>query len=280
MIARICPGAVVVTLPLNRGYAGGLNAGLQIAGGEWILTVGDDATVQPGAVAAMLAAGSTASDVGAVAAKMLFADPRRDRIINSAGLEIDRLGIAVDRLIGAPEDSGEHGLTEVFGVSGGAALYRRRMLDDIGGFDATFGVYLEDADIAWRARIGGWRSLYEPAAVVLHHHSATTRHRSDYKSFHVGRNRVRMLARNATTSHLVRYAPLMLLYDLAYVAYGLAVDRTTAPLRGRARGVLEWRRYRAGFARRDVQLAPVRGLRAALRRNAAVADRGGGEPPS
>jgi GT2 family glycosyltransferase len=275
LAAELCPEAIVVTLTTNDGYTGGLKAGLEVATGEWVLTIGDDATVEPGAVSKMLAAGSSAARIGSVAAKMLFADRSGAGVINSAGLEIDRLGVATDRLLGAPSAASEPKTTEVFGTSAGGALYRRAMLDDIGGFDATFGAYLEDADVAWRARAAGWRCVYEPAAIVLHHHSATARHRSDYKYFHVGRNRVRMLAKNASTRHLLRWAPLMVLYDLAYVAYVLAVDRTTAPIKGRLKGLRDWRRYRSG--RRplgEVELAPVGGLRLALRRNASVAAHG------
>jgi GT2 family glycosyltransferase len=276
-ITELCPSARIVTLTENRGYAGGVVAGLDAARGEWALTIGDDATIEPGAVVAMLAAGRSADDVGSVAAKMLFVDRAEGNIVNSAGLEIDALGTAVDRLVGVPSAQADREITEVFGTSGGAALYRRAMLDGIGGFDTSFGVYLEDADVAWRARMAGWRCLLEPRAIVHHHHSATTRHRSDYKYFHVGRNRVRMLAKNATLGHLVRYAPLIVLYDLAYVTYALAVDRSTAPIRGRIQGLRDWRRYRAtGHIRRPVQLAPARGLRAALGRNAAVVPGGSG----
>jgi GT2 family glycosyltransferase len=270
IVGEICPQARVVTVTENRGYAGGLLAGLEVAGGEWILTIGDDATIEPEGVAALLATARSGDDVGSVAAKMLFAG-RVEDTVNSAGLEIDRLGTAVDRLVGAPALQAETHTTEVFGTSGGAALYRRAMLDAIGGFDETFGVYLEDADVAWRARMAGWRCLLEPRAVVHHHHSATTRHRSDYKYFHVGRNRVRMLAKNATVGHLLRWGVPIVLYDLAYVVYALVVDRSTAPIRGRAQGLRDWRRYRAaGQVRRPVALAPARGLRAALGRNAAI----------
>ena len=271
LIASICPEAVLVTLATSQGFSGGVEAGLEVATGEWILMIGDDATVEPNAVNKMLAAGLSASRIGSVAAKMLFADRSHGSVINSAGIEIDRLGTASDRLVGEPEWAGETETTEVFGTSGGGALYRRAMLDEIGGFDATFGVYLEDADIAWRARSAGWRCLYEPAAIVHHHHSATTRERSDYKYFHVGRNRVRVLAKNATSRHLIRWAPLMVLYDLAYVAYALVMDRSTAPLRGRIAGLREWRLYRATRSqRRDVELAPARGLWRALRRKTSV----------
>jgi hypothetical protein len=65
-------------------------------------------------------------------------------------------------------------------------------------------------------------------------------------------------------------------YDVAYVCYALAVDRSTAPLRGRVRGLRDWREYRAsGRPRSAVALARPRGLRAALGRNAAVRSKRG-----
>lgn len=270
LVARMAPAATVVTLRRNQGYAGGLNAGLEQSSAQWVLCVGDDATMEPDAVAQMLQAGSDSPDIGSVAACMLFADSSAGGRINSAGLEIDCLGIAYDRLLGAPREDGETLPTEVFGTSGGAALYRREMLEETGGFDDSFHLYLEDADLAWRARAHGWRCIYQPRAVVHHHHSQTSRHRSDYKYFYVGRNRVRMLAKNATTAQLLRYAPLMVLYDLGYVAFAMIADHSTAPLRGRVEGLKEWRRYRSlGTLRASLKLSPVRGVRAALRRNAA-----------
>ncbi len=63
----------------------------------------------------------------------------------------------------------------------------------------------------------------------------------------------------------------MLLYDTAYVSYVGARQRTAAPLKGRLRGIREWRRYRATGRplRQPVELSPVQGLRAALRRRSA-----------
>jgi len=270
LVSSACPQARVVELDVNRGYSGGLNAALQSSRGKWIFCMGDDATVERGAIRWMLNAGETSAQIGSVAARMLFADSARGGVINSAGLEIDRLGTAYDRLLGASRDAGEPTLTEVFGTSAGAALYRREMLEETGGFDESFVVYLEDADLAWRARAQGWRCVYEPQAVVHHHHSQTTTHRSSYKYYHVGRNRIRLLAKNATTRHLLRYAPLMVLYDLAYVAYALIADHSIAPLRGRLRGLTEWRRYRnTDTVRAPLELRPTRGVREALRRNTA-----------
>ena len=55
--------------------------------------------------------------------------------------------------------------------SGSAALYRRAMLEEIGGFDAAFFLYCEDTDLGLRARWAGWKCLYVPEAVVEHHYS-------------------------------------------------------------------------------------------------------------
>jgi GT2 family glycosyltransferase len=145
------------------------------------------------------------------------------------------------------------------------------MLEELGGFDVSFFGYLEDVDLAWRARMAGWRALYEPTAVGYHHHSATFGHGSATKYFLVGRNRVRLLAKNATTRQLLKYGPWMLAYDIAYVAFVGTRRRTLAPLRGRLAGLRDWRAYRrAGArARRPVELAPVAGLSSALNRDRA-----------
>ena len=171
-------------------------------------------------------------------------------------------------MLGEPATASETGVTEVFGASAAAALYRREMLDEIGGFDESFFAYLEDTDVAWRARMAGWRCVHAPAAVARHHHSATLGHGSPAKHLLVGRNRVRMLAKNATSKHLARYALGMIAYDLAYIAFAGATSRTIAPLQGRASGLSHWLEdRRSNVVRRPTELAKPFGFRGALRRN-------------
>ncbi len=259
----------LLELASNRGFAAAVNAGVAASSGEWLLLLNNDATIEAGAVEALLAAAEGHDDVGSLAAQMRFA---RGGAINSAGIGVDRLGVAFDRHIGAAPDAGDQSVTEVFGASAGAALMRRSMLEQIGGFDESFFMYLDDVDVAWRARMHGWRCLYVPQAVVHHHHSASSVHGSSFKHFHVGRNRVRLLAKHAPASHLVRYGLPMLAHDVAYVGVAAITDRTLAPLRGRVRGLREWGAYRAaGRDRRPVQLAPVQGPRRALARRQAAA---------
>jgi GT2 family glycosyltransferase len=262
-------GIDIVYEPENIGFAPAVGKGVRRARSEWVALLNDDATVEPQAFARMLAAGTSATDVGSVAAQMRFSD--RPQIINSAGIEVDRLGVAYDRLLGQPLSTSETETVEVFGASGGSAIYRRAMLDDIGGFDESFFAYLEDVDVAWRARMKGWRCLYVPSAVVFHHHSATLGHGSERKYYLVGRNRVRLLAKNASSAQLRRYGLWMLANDLAYVTFVALMKLTLAPLRGRFSGLREWKRYRRAGAenRRAIPLVRVSGVRAALRRQRA-----------
>ena len=120
-------------------------------------------------------------------------------------------------------------------------LFRRAMLDEIGGFDASYFAYLEDADLAWRARMAGWRCLLAPGAVGLHHHSATLGHGSSAKHFLVGRNRVRSLAKNATERQLRSGLARIVAYDLLHASYASLASRSLAPLSGRLHGLAEWR---------------------------------------
>jgi GT2 family glycosyltransferase len=111
------------------------------------------------------------------------------------------------------------------------------MLQEVGLFDEDFFAYLEDVDLAWRARRLGWRCLYVPAARVLHRHSATSQEGSPFKSFHLGRNKVWLVAKNYPFRLLWYVVPLVVLYDLAAVLYALVARRDVHALRGRLAGL-------------------------------------------
>jgi GT2 family glycosyltransferase len=268
VVRREFPDALLVENDANVGFPAAVNAGIARTSGEWIALLNNDATIDESALRRVFAE-PIPRDVGSIALQMRFA--RRPDLVNSAGLGLDRLFVAHDRLLGQPATNGPARRAEVFGASGGAALVRRAMLHDVGGFDGRIFLYLDDVDLAWRARMRGWRALHVPDAIVWHHHSVTTLHGSAFKYFHVGRNRVRLLARNADRGQLLRRAPAILAYELAYVAYALVVDRTVAPVRGRIAGLREWRALRAEGAelRRPIELPRREGFRAALRRRRA-----------
>jgi GT2 family glycosyltransferase len=266
-----------VRLRRNRGFAGNVNAGVRAARGEVVCLLNNDAQADPGWVSACVETLQAGPTLGAVASKIVFADVRT---LNSAGDLLGRDGAPRQRGVGQPDGPAWNRVAPVFGASGGAALHRRRMLDAVGGIDDSYFFGLEDVDLAWRARMAGWRSLYAPSAVVHHRHGATGSHGSDLKYFHVGLDRVRTLAKNADRRQLLRYGVQIVAFDVAYVAFVALVDRSLAPLRGRLAGLREWRQVRAANAarRRPIELERRQGLVAALRRRRAwLAD--SGRPP-
>ncbi len=242
-IRRHWPDVRLIESGSNVGFAGGVQRGVAASSGDWVALVNDDARIEPDALARLLAAGAQDERIGSVAAQVRFKS--NPSLINSAGIEVDSLGIATERLSGRPSTEAQHAC-EVFGASGCFALYRAAMFNTVGGLDERFFAYLEDVDLAWRARAAGWIAVYEPAGVAYHHGSASSGEGSAGKYFLVGRNRVRLLVRNATTGQLARALPGILLYDLAYIAYVAVSDRTLAPLRGRIAGLREWRSFRSG----------------------------------
>ena len=118
--------------------------------------------------------------------------------------------------------------------SGSAALYRRAMLAEVGGFDESFFLYCEDTDLGLRARWAGWKCLYVPLAVVEHHYSHTAGGASPLKAYYVERNRLFVLAKNFPARMLAR-APWVTLARYAWHAWYLLEGRGSAA-RFRAEG--------------------------------------------
>lgn len=248
----------------NLGFAGGVMLGVRSTDAPFVATVNDDCIVEPESLQALVAA-ATGPNVGSAAGVLVFAD--RPGVVNSAGISVDAHGVASERLVGRPVEAVTAG--DVFGASGGFALYRREMLDAVGGLDESFFAYLEDADLAWRARMTGWRAVLAPSARATHAHSAVLGHASAQKHYLVGRNQIRMIAKNATRGQLVRHGPAIVAYATAYVLFAAVAHRTLAPLRGRIAGLREWRTYRRSSTQRPALLDPPAGLRAALARDRA-----------
>ena len=198
---------------------------------RYCVLLNNDTVAEPDWLGALVAAAEGRPRVGSVASTMLFAG-RPDRVA-SAGMTAHRDGLALDRGVGWSVATLPRTPQPVFGASAGAALYRRALLDDVGLFDGSFFSYLEDADLAWRARLRGWRAVWAPGARVLHEVSATGGQGSPFKSYHLARNRVWLIVKNLPGATLARCWPYILRYDLLALAYG-AARGDVALIRGRA----------------------------------------------
>lgn len=206
----------VIMLPANRGFAGGTNAGIAVATHDLLLLCNDDALVEPGSIAALWSALAHAPNVGAVAGVLL--NSRRPCVVASAGIAVRRDGVALDHAIGQHVANLPTAPHPVFGASGGFALLRRALLTDCGTFAASFFNYLEDADLAWRARLRGWETVVAPGARARHVCSASG---SGLKQRLLARNRLRLVVRCMPTPLLTECLPSIALYDALAVMYGL-----------------------------------------------------------
>jgi GT2 family glycosyltransferase len=235
-VAANYPGAHVMRLSENAGFAAANNLAIRQSSGAYVALLNNDAYAEPDWLTRLIEAAEGDPSVGMCASKMVFAC--RPDVINSTGICVDRAGIAWDRHGGEADDDRETQPVEIFGACGGAALYRRAMLDEVGLLDEDFFAYLEDVDLAWRAQRAGWRCLYVPAARVYHAHSATGVEGSPFKSFQLGRNKVWLLAKNYPFKQLWMYTPLVAIYDFAAVTYALVGRRDVHALRGRLAGLV------------------------------------------
>jgi GT2 family glycosyltransferase len=186
------PGVRVIENARNAGFGGAINQGIQASSGRYVATLNDDAVAHPRWLEALVCALERRPDAGMCASQVrLFGEPRLD----SAGMLMAGDGSSKQRGQGRPPEDFPVA-EEVLFPSGSAALYRRTMLEDVGGFDADFFLYCEDTDLGLRARWRGWKCLYAPEAVVEHHYSHSAGGASPLKAYYVERNRLFVVAKN------------------------------------------------------------------------------------
>src|SRR5579871_3385619 len=177
----------------NRGFCAANNQGFAAASGELIALLNNDAEVDAGWLSALAGALDDRPDVGMAASKILvYEDPRR---IDKAGHLIYPDGQNRGRGTGELDRGQFDRIEEVLWPDGCAAMYRKPLLDQIGGFDEDFFAYGDDAELGLRARIAGWTCLYTPHAVVRHHRGSTLGVRSSRRLELIERNRVLLAAK-------------------------------------------------------------------------------------
>jgi len=176
----------VVHAPGNVGYARGANLGIAACRAPVVAVLNPDVEIEPGTAAALLARLDREGDLGALG----------PRIINSDGTDYPSA-----RSLPTAVDAAGHGLLGLFWpgnpftrryrhldadpdlprdvdwVSGAAVWLRRDALDDVGGWDERYFMYMEDVDLCWRLRSAGWRVAYEPAGRVAHVQGASASRR-------------------------------------------------------------------------------------------------------
>ena len=209
-------GARVIRNRENRGFCAANNQGIAAAHGAFIALLNNDAEAEPDWLAELHRACSREPEIGMAASKVLVWE--NPKIIDKAGHLIFPDGQNRGRGTGALDKGQFDREEEVLWPDGCAAMYRRSMLDEIGGFDEDFFAYGDDAELGLRARIAGWRCWYTPRAIVRHHRGATMGKGSEARLKLIERNRL-LLALKLFPWSLLALNPF---YYLLRIAAGAA----------------------------------------------------------
>jgi GT2 family glycosyltransferase len=267
----------------NVGFAAAQNQAILQSRGDWVLTLNPDVLLMPNFVGALVEAGEANPQTGTVCGKLLTITPNYDipekPLVDSTGIYFTPMLRHLDR--GSQEIDNGHYLKHeyVFGATAAAALYRREMIEDISidgeFFDPDFFVYREDADVAWRAQLMGWRCLYTPHARGYHVRSVLPGNRRALPpviNMHSVKNRFLMRIKNMTGDLYRRNWWSITVRDLVVVGCCLVREQSSLSafwflarnwkrVAGKRREIMRRRRvndeYMAGWFRYEPVSRPV-----------------------
>ena len=188
MARKLWPEIRIILLGQNRGFAAAVNAGLKAVNSEYAALLNNDVQPEPGWLLELKKTLAYHPRAFAAGPKLLL-DPQRDRI-NVVGIKLKKYAESASIGAGQPDQGRFERPGRVFGVSAGAALYRREVFEDVGYFDEDYFAYLEDVDLSFRARLLGYDFRYAPRARAYHLKGWTTRRRmsSAFEIYHASRN--------------------------------------------------------------------------------------------
>jgi len=206
----------LIKMDSNSGFAHANNVGVMNSTGEYLLTVNPDVVLEPDYVKRIVGVlRSSGEEVGSATGKLL----REDRLtLDSTGI-ISGLAVRFfDRGQGGRDQGQYDASLEILGPCAAAAVYKRAMLDDIKQsgefFDSSFFAFLEDVDLALRARAAGWRSIYVPEAKAVHRRGGSGT-RDSLVQFYALRNRLMLIVKDIPVSTLFAQIVFLAAYDLS-----------------------------------------------------------------
>lgn len=207
------PSVEVIALETNQGFCGAVNRGIAESKTTYVILLNNDTAAEPGFVRALEEPLQKDGRIFSGAAQMI--NMHQPHLIDDAGDYYCALGWAFAAGKDKERDSCRH-RRDIFAACGGACIYRRETLSQIGLLDENHFAYLEDIDLGYRARIAGYRNLYIPEAVVRHAGSgfSGSRH-NEFK--------VKLSARNSVYLIYKNMPPLQILLNLPFLIVGFMI---------------------------------------------------------
>lgn len=195
-IRAAMPSLELLPTGVNLGFGGGCNVGIRHAqsrGADYVWLINSDATVDAGALSALVRMAEANRLVGAVGSVLYEAEARTQIQLWGGGTVDLRLGRSQHRLSPGAIDF----------VSGASVLLRRAALEVVGLFDEkSFFMYWEDTDLGFRLRQGGWQLAVAQDSRVWHKQSASLGKGSPFLDEYFTRSALRFFKRHAPTPQI------------------------------------------------------------------------------
>lgn len=217
------PPVRVIANDRNVGFGAAVNQGWRSSRADFLAPLNDDAVPHPEWLAELVAAMESSPRIGMCASRVLL---QATGLVDSAGMLIAADASSKQRGHREPAAAYDQP-AEVLLPSGSAALYRRAMLEETGGFAEEFFLYCEDTDLGLRGRWAGWECRYVPGAAVEHRYSHSSGRASALKAYYVERNRLFTAIRNLPLGALLA-VPFASALRYAWHAWFLVTGRGAA----------------------------------------------------
>lgn len=196
LIEKDFPEVELIRHTTNLGFAGGVNAGFKRAlefGATYVAAFNNDAVADKDWLSHLVEYMDKHPKVGIAACKLLTHDGKK---IDSTGDYYTVWGLPYPRGRNEVDINMYDSQTEIFAASGGASLYRSKMLDQVGMFDENFFAYYEDVDLSFRAQLAGWKVAFVPSSVAYHMIGATSSRIKGFATYQTMKNLQLLMYKN------------------------------------------------------------------------------------
>ena len=201
------PWVRLIALPENTGFCGGVNAGIRASKSPYVLLLNNDTIAEKYFIKNLAAAMKRHPNACSCQGKMMQLSDKSK--MDDGGNYYCALGWAFADGKGRPEVNYTKE-KQIFSSCAGAAIYSRKILDEIGYFDEAHFAYLEDLDVGYRARLYGYENWFCPKARVYHAGSGTSGSRYNlFKVRYSSRNNIYMIYKNMPLAQLFLNLPFL-----------------------------------------------------------------------
>ena len=244
-LAEHYPWVECVALPVNVGFAAGVNAGLGRARGRHIALLNNDTVVGPGALEACVAHLDAHADVGVVGPQLLGADGRKQ---NSVHNEPSLVGEIVPNWLLQTLWPRRHpskrqvyaAPLEVEAVLGACLVVRGEVVREVGPLPEAYFFFLEETDWCRAIRAAGWGVWHLPDVTVTHLHGATSKKRDPARTrIEYHRSLYRFFRKNRSPAALGALVGVRVAKSILHVVVGL--PGALVSRKGRERWRARWR---------------------------------------